>query len=190
MPQDKKVICRVIGYDLRVWPNGAAEGNTPIRLTIDPTIWRSARDIQEELICEAYGVERATDVSNGLNLAISPPQRAAPEGFVWAAFDAPEEIVARISESFGMQHSWGTDCDTLSANRYVCLGYDVVDIWTQRTALYPSNLFQAVLDSGQMDLNKWGLLLTRDSAANACLIADTRNPDSSPFQPVGIWAKS
>lgn len=191
MPQDELAsMFRVIGYDLRVWPAFAGTKHSTVQVSLDPSVWHSARELSSDLFCEAFGVERIGDVSNGLNLAISPPRRPSPTGFITVAFDAPQQTVARICNSFGLQHSLESNSEVLSTGGFVCLGYDVVDIWTQRTALYPSEIFQATLNSSGLELNELGLFPTQASAARGCLLADSRNPDSSPFQPVGIWIAS
>ena len=190
MPQGESVnTFWIIGYDLRVWSANVGLQNSRVQVSLDSSVWRSARELSSNLICDAYGVAHISDISNGLNLAVYPPQHSAPAGFVWAAFDAPEEIVSQISESFGMQHSLGLNSNALSTDGFVCSGYDVVDIWTQRTALYPSEIFQAILNSNQLELNEWGLFPTQSSATQGCLLANNRNPDSSPYQPVGVWIK-
>lgn len=189
MPQGESVnIFWVIGYDLRVWSAGAGMPNSQ-QVSLDSSVWHSARELSSNLICDAYGIARISDISNGLNLAVSPPKHPAPAGFIWAAFDASEEIVGQISESFGMQHSLGMNSNALSTDGFVFSGYDAVDIWTQRTALYPGEIFQAILDSNRLELNEWGLFPTQTLATQGCLLANRKSPDSSSYQPVGVWIK-
>lgn len=176
----------IIGYDLRVWPLAEIK-NSSVHVSLDANVWPSARELSNDLICDAYSVERIGDVSNGLNLAISPPPKSAPPGFVRVAFDAPKDIINQIWESFGMQHSLGDLSNSLLTAGFVFVGYDVVDIWTQRTALYPSEVFQAILNTNRSEFNEWGLFPTQAAATHGCLLADASNPGSSPFQPVGVW---
>lgn len=179
-----------IGFDLRVWTTDVVGTRGAGPISLDPTVWPSAREVANHLICAAYEVERILDVSNGLNLAISLPRGPAPIGFIWAAFDAPSEIVSRVSESFGMQHSINSISSDLSTAGFIRVGFDVVDIWTQRTALHSSGTFHATLESGELELNKFGLHESELEAAQSCRLADSRSPDSAPFQVVGVWIKT
>ena len=191
MPRDERTdTFWIIGFDLRVWTADVGGSKQSGPISIDPNVWPSAREVAHDLLCAAYGVEQIIEVSNGLNLAITPPQTPAPTGFVWAGFDAPSEIVSRVSDSFGMQHSINSTSAGLSSAEFTRLGFDVVDIWTQRTALHPSATFEATLKSAELQLNKFGLHESAAAAAQSCRLADSRSPGSAPFQVVGVWIKS
>jgi hypothetical protein len=69
----------LIGYDLRVFNN---KEFSSIQVSLDPTIWPSCRNIDKGLFCKIYGIKHISDISNGLNLAVSRPVISAPDGFV------------------------------------------------------------------------------------------------------------
>jgi hypothetical protein len=184
MRQDNKDdLFLVIGYDLRVVKSCSETTGSSIQESADPTIWISAREISPNTICTIYGVERLSDISNGLNLAIAPPPCSAPQCFIWAAFDAPREIVNYMSNSFGLQHSLEHESSVLSNKGFILLGYDVVDLWTQTSALFHFT----ELDINRLKLNQWRLFQERDSARQACIFANELCPTNAPFQPVGVW---
>lgn len=188
-PADSDPVFWIAGYDFRVWPLDSEARNLRVQASLDPTVWRSARELSGASICDAYGVSRISDISNGFNLAILPPPRPTPPGFVAAAFDAPAEIIAHASQSFGLQHSLEAASNTLATAGFHCLGFDVVDLWTQRTALYPNDVFEAMLHASKAELNEWGLFPTPSTAARGCLLANQTSATASPFQPVGVWIR-
>jgi hypothetical protein len=169
----------VIGYDLRIKDNLYKREN----ISADPTIWISIREFLPNVICSIYGVERLDDMSNGLNLAYNSPPASAPEYFVWAAFDAPKWIVEYMSSCFGLQNSLNRDSHILLDEGFVLLGYDVIDLWTQTSALFQ----YTDMNYDSSKINQWQLFQDRDSAREAGLLADKVCPTSAPFQPVGIW---
>lgn len=179
-------LCLVIGYDLRVWPPNPANRASPPPKSADPMVWQSVRELSPDVICPIYGVERLVDISNGINLAIDPPPASAPKGFIWAAFDAPKDIVGYLCHSFGLQHSLGRNAQMLPDEGFVLLGYDIVDLWTQTSALHH---FMDGAAFTEWAINDDGLIQNRAFAKQACINADASYPAYAPFQPVGVWIR-
>jgi hypothetical protein len=173
----------VIGYDLRLWNAGDNHKNPSIHISADPTIWVSARELSIDSVCAIYGVKRLSDISNGVNLEIFPPPGPAPDGFIWSAFDAPEKIVKYMADSFGLQHSLQCKSKILYDEGFSLVGYDVIDLWTQTSALFKLSDLNHI----SLTRNSYGLFSTPAFAYRACTKADELYPAQSPFQPVGIW---
>jgi hypothetical protein len=183
MRPDNNDLFLVIGYDLRMAQNNPKRATSSIQVSADPTIWISAREVSPNTICNMYGVDRLTDMSNGLNLAFDPLPVSAPEHFIWAAFDAPKWIVEYMSSCFGLQNSLNRDSHILLDEGFVLLGYDVIDLWTQTSALFQ----YTDMNYDNSKINQWQLFQDRASAREASKRADKVCPTSAPFQPVGVW---
>jgi hypothetical protein len=166
----------VIGYDLREAFD--TEKNSPESRSADPMIWISCREISPEKICSLYDETRLCNFSNGLNLAVEPPPSSAPEGFIWTAFDAPWEIVNYMTSSFGLKQSLERESNILTGEGFVLCGYDVIDLWTQ---------FSALFEDDERSLDHPWLYPERYLAWQACDKANELFPERAPFQPVGVW---
>lgn len=171
----------VIGYDIRVWEHSQLK--TVKRISFDASVWKSVRNLSPGLFCQLFEARRVSDISNGLNLSVIPSPNPPTEGYVQAAFTAPSNIVKYMSESFGLQHSLEHESSMLIENNYCLLGFDIVDLWTQFSALYH---FPELFDL-HLEHNKYGLLQSEDLALQVVQKADEISTSQAPFQPVGVW---
>lgn len=170
----------IVGYDLRVFSD---KSFSAIQVSFDPTIWPSCRNINQALYLNIYDIQNISDISNGLNLAVFLPNKSAPTGYTWAIFDAPENIVRYMCDSFGLQYSLNEYSDKIPKDLFTFLGYDIIDLWTQSSYLFQ---FRAT-GIKYRNYNNFRLISSAILAKKICKIADKSLPDYSPFQPVGIW---
>jgi hypothetical protein len=166
----------LIGYDLRL---SLESSDNVVQPSFDPQIWPSMREIDENLFSKVYGVNKISDVSNGLNLSVRVPHNSIPDEYLLVCFDAPREIVAYMASSFGLQGSLQEPDNT----RFTLIGYDVVDLWTQSTSLFCGD----ELASRWRNRNDWNLIDKLVWAKEACRDADNEYPGDYPHQAVGIW---
>lgn len=77
-------------------------------------------------------------------------------------------------------------------NNWSLLGYDIVDIYTESSAIYsccdlePQDL-ETVFTKSSLELNSYGILQTESDAIIASCAFDKIVPEHSPFSPCGVW---
>lgn len=175
----------VIGFDIRVAPVFSDESDSKLAISLDPSVWASRRDAAPGEALSIYEISRISDKSNGLNLFVTPPTLPVPTGYVLAAFDALQDTVEYMCESFGLQPSLEFASDELKDWGFSFLGYDVVDLWTQSSALV--GVGDLIVDNAVR--NAHGLIERKDEGITAAKFADGIDPERAPFQVVGVWIK-
>jgi hypothetical protein len=153
---------------------------TPKAATLDPELWRAPEGT-------AYDAER-----NGVNLIDQSSEDLydgiAPSKAALAAFDIPYTLLTDLATTFGFRD---LDHNRLTHGRWRFLGFDVVDIRTQSSALYSFDLSEGEQDKLRkavpFPLNDWGLLNREADAISMCSEFDVVIPGHAPFAPCGVW---
>jgi len=114
-----------------------------------------------------------------------------PRDSLIIAFDLPNDVVdsllngnvsaPRPLPEINIQEGWDF------------VGFDVVDPYTQTSALYGFDLQVAVnesLEKAMVSFNKFGLLEAIGEAEKIAQIYDHLIPGHAPFSPCGVWLKN
>lgn len=183
----------VVGYDVRpqlarlvVHPPGLAMAT---RIAIGREEWKPATidsDRWPSLIGSA-----ASPHCNGLNLVPTAAQASAlarqGEKGIVVAFDFPATLVDTVAATFGLDLG-----PAESKPQWDLLGYDIVDIRTQSSALYSFDWNRDEwIKLGQalgFRLNSFGLIDAEAVAIAESISFDQRVAEHAPFAPCGIWA--
>lgn len=176
----------IIGFDVRVFSPLSGGDQAERMISFDPTVWASLRELAPQEALKAYEMKLMSDKSNGLNLFVDPPHLTVPEGYIVAAFDAPQDTVEYMCNSFGLQPALGRNSDELPKQGFSFLGYDVVDLWTQSSVLIGAG----DLISNRVVRNRFGLIDKKDEAIVAAEDVDSMDISRAPFQAIGIWIQA
>lgn len=181
----------LVGFDLRLpaiptlpllkFTSSKVPQKTLKTATLDPELWPVFD------AATAYDSQR-----NGVNLIDQAVgdfyEGKGAQAAALVAFDIPHSLFMQLAKTFGLRD---LDKHRLSEKRWEFLGFDVVDIRTQSSALYSFDLTEAeqarLREAIPLPLNEWGLI-DRDSATIAlCLESDVVVPGHAPFAPCGVW---
>lgn len=184
---------RIAGFDFRslLDCNPVIAGNSPLTsssmhegneclATLDNQIWPQVE------------FPNFSGDSNGFNLFDSLEEC---EHFTYksksllAAFELPMALIDLLSSTFGVVAS----SFDLNATRsgWIFLGYDVVDIRTQSSAIHSfasSEIeFDNLLVKIKSNLNLYSLIINESESIEASIAFDYLLPEHAPFAPCGIW---
>lgn len=158
----------IVGFDVRV-------ADRMLASSMDPCVWPQHESM------EFFDVSR---YSNGLNLAVTFEALSGFSGFngaVLVGFDIPKSLALMIERTFGLRSS---DINIFSSSDWKFLGYDVVDIRTQLSAIWWGGVN---IRSGET--NEYGLVNGQDEAIKISISADRIFVEHAPFCPCGVWMK-
>ncbi len=184
----------IIGFDLRALPlickhapGGSlmsfppgATGKNRFPATIDNQIWPQR-------------IEISSVQFNGFNLFDQPTDElrdiAKRMEAVLVAFDLPKALADILSSTFGLAP---LPTNVMTADKsWKFLGYDIVDIRTQSSAIYSfewSNTeLREILQQLSLQLNPCGLIENELSAVMHSISFDDIVPEHFPFSPCGVW---
>lgn len=167
----------IVGYDLRI---NIVEDQPK---TISRSIW------PQHPSRVGYEFEK---YENGINLSFDLESLLLVEdcddSFL-VAFDIPTDLAELVRTTFGL-HLLDTNSMPMP-ERWEFLGYDIVDIWTQSSALYDFSINKIeyfLAHDSSIEVNNHGLVSSADSAIKLVGIFDEKIKEHSPFSPCGIWA--
>lgn len=182
----------IIGYDLRrkssdydYFSNSNSFSHLDIKnkkfpATIDNQVWPEVDD--------KYKLESQC---NGFNLfdkiSIEIQKKCQESNAVIVAFDIPSELAIDLTSTFGLLPQ---PLDTVEQS-WRFLGYDIVDIRTQSSAIFSfswtENEIIAIFQKLSIKLNGYGLIQGELDALRISSGFDKMIPEHSPFAPCGIW---
>jgi hypothetical protein len=130
---------------------------------------------------------------NGCNFFYCDPTTIAslklPSNSYIVAFDLEEKVIkASKNRSYSVLDPLPEKVDLAE---WFFLGFDIVDIVTQTSALYgfDGEVFRTFLDNHHCVLNQYGLFNDQDQTKMLIKSFDLLFPEHAPFSCAGIWLK-
>jgi hypothetical protein len=146
--------------------------------TMDSQVWPRHVDSEMERAC------------NGVNLIPSLDLLAhTGKDVCIVAFEFPAGLIQELASTFGLPTGSGP---RLNKTEWRLLGYDIVDIRTQTSAIYsfewsPKEWSNLVSVFGG-EFNAYGLV-DREVAISQCGVFDRQIPEHAPFAPCAVWMR-
>jgi len=166
---------RIVGFDIR----DRIESNNIT--SIDCNIWPESQ-IKTEIDSQ----------NNGFNLFDSLDESivdaSVRENASIVAFDIPRDLATALSPTFGLEP---LPIEYLfKRGEWLFLGYDIVDVRTQCSAIYSFDIkrerLEELLSDAAIELNQYGLIENQAQSFDLSAIFDKLFPEHSPFTPCGI----
>lgn len=190
---------KVLGFDVRAslskliddmqhGPVSSGLNESLCRLTIDGELWPSLVQRDEEHDePQLNGYNLFSELSVNVLAKIAQEEQA-----LRAAFDIAASAYASLQGTFGAgwNRSGATSKDLLE-QRWVLLGFDVVDPRTQLSGLHSFDF--SPVERAQVEVtarpaaNVFGLLGTLCSAEASAFVLNNIVPDHAPFFACGVW---
>lgn len=185
---------RVAGFDARtsiapieIQPPGIAAAKL---IGIGTQRWRPAT-IEPQVWPRIASDARLSDC-NGLNLF--PTLRSAGNAVtsdtqgVLVAFEFPSGLIESVATTFGLDARPAAE----SRASWKFLGYDIVDIRTQSSAMYSFDWSRdewiELAESMKFTFNQFGLVQEESVAIAQAVAFDEKVREHAPFAPCGVWA--
>lgn len=152
--------------------------------TIDNQVWPEIDDKYEiDSQCNGFNLYD--------NLDDEIQRKAQHEDVILVAFDIPTELADGLYSTFGLLP---IPLETVPKEHELSfLGYDIVDIRTQNSAIYSFNWtedeIKTIFQKLSISLNTCGLVHSVVDALRISSDFDKMIPEHSPFVPCGIWIK-
>jgi hypothetical protein len=139
--------------------------------------------------------EKYQDHQAGLNLFIEDPSKWAgdllPAKATVIAYDLPAALVEALQSNVVSVPPLLSGADSLQ--RWDFKGFDVVDVFTQSSALWGFGLSKKSLElqlrKCSTRQNGSGLISNWDAAIRAAMSFDRKFEEHAPFVPCGVWVK-
>jgi hypothetical protein len=166
------VAAKLIDIETRRWCPAA----------IDPAVWPRIAAGEREADCNGLNLFPTLSMANEV-LGLEP------DG-VLVAFDFPSGLIESVATTFGLNAL--TEAEITSSWKF--LGYDIVDIRTQSSAMYSFDWTRdewiAICESVKFAFNRFGLVQEEALAISQATEFDEKVREHAPFAPCGVWIRS
>ncbi len=198
-------IC-ALGFQLRVAPDGTRPWDARRKatyllredvvapLSVDVSVWPESQN--EKLHFELFSNYSAADFSapNGLNLfnlrsASLASHRSLFDDSVLMAISVSSDVGAQLKMMHFIEDLIVDICE-LEKKGWTCLGFDVTDYRLKSGLMncgYTGDEKKQLSEQYKRDLNRFGLFMTNEVAADFSSRCDSRASTHSPFIVCGIW---